>query len=297
MALTPITGTNWQTAVEGQARLSLVENAVFFSVIPSEPAGILGPNAKGTTLTINRPTLPTVTDVVEGTVGNSQDPGEDTGTITINHYRRAQISIGLGQAAQSNYDLQTIWGETLALAWLNDFEETAAALYAALTAGTFNATGTSQAVAFPADTATAKRNLITAKMPVGEMRRTHVVLSAGGEEDLNASSVIRYDSLGTPGSVEAGEQKRMGGFSTWISQNIVSAGSPAEDQIMYFHDRAMAKMLSIDPHFVAVVSGGAGNSGTYADLVQADILQYVGLYGVDVVEPTLGGVIQRLTAT
>jgi hypothetical protein len=168
-------------------------------------------------------------------------------TININQHYEASVMIEDFADAQSAYEMAAQYREKCGYAIAEEIDSfIATAMVGGLSSvGTF---GTAISYATALD---AKLALDVAKAPLTE--RYWVVTPKGHRDLLNVNEFIRYDAMGAsgqPSAIKTGKVGTILGSEVMMSQNlVVVAGTPVENNNLYFHKEAYALAMQKEPKF------------------------------------------------
>lgn len=242
-----ITGTsiaNWRPNVWASEVLRAREsNLVLANLVKRYDRDIA---AKGQTVEI--PNLSNLTAYAKAinTQVTLNAPVETKTTITINQHWESSVVVEDFADAQSAYDTHAEYRQKtgyaiaekidnfIAVEMEDDFTQTVGAYGTALTYETF---------------LDAKEDLDVAKAPLTE--RYLVVTPHGHRDLLNIDEFIRYDAMGAsgqPSAIKTGKVGTILGSEVYMSQNlVVTAGSPVQNNNLYFHREAFALAVQKQP--------------------------------------------------
>lgn len=177
-------------------------------------------------------------------------PTETKTTITINQHYECSLLIEDIVEAQSAYDLAREYTEKTGYALAEKMDKFCAVTMSS--AGTFTI-GQYGAVLNDQVILAANRYLDDAKAP-GD-NRNFVVTPQGKQEMLNIDKYIRYDAIGIGGSENSimnGQIGEIYGVKVFMSQNlVVTAGTPTQNNHLFFQKEAMAIAVQKDVKFAS----------------------------------------------
>jgi N4-gp56 family major capsid protein len=242
-----ITGTsiaNWRPNVWASEVLRAREsNLVLANLVKRYDRDIA---AKGQTVEI--PNLSNLTAYAKAinTQVTLNAPVETKTTITINQHWESSVVVEDFADAQSAYDTHAEYRQKtgyaiaekidnfIAVEMEDDFTQTVGTYGTSLTYETF---------------LDAKEDLDEAKAPLTE--RYLVVTPHGHRDLLNIDEFIRYDAMGAsgqPSAIKTGKVGTILGSEVFMSQNlVVTAGSPVQNNNLYFHREAFALAVQKQP--------------------------------------------------
>lgn len=177
-------------------------------------------------------------------------PTETKTTVTINQHYECSLLIEDIQDAHSAYDMAQMYTEKVGYALAEKMDNYVAVTMTA--AGTFTI-GQYGAVLNDQVILAANRYLDDAKAP--QTGRNFVVTPQGKQEMLNIDKYIRYDAIGIGGSqnsIQSGQIGEIYGVKVFMSQNlVVTAGSPTQNNHLFFQTEAMALAVQKDIKFAS----------------------------------------------
>jgi hypothetical protein len=200
--------------------------------------------------TVEIPNVSTITanDKAAGTQVTLNAPTETKTTLNINKHKEASFFVEDILAAQSQYDIRSDYTKAAAYAISEKMDnDIATAMVAGFTTNT--AVGTYGSAITDAVVLAAQLALDTAKAPQSE--RVLVVTPKGKADMLGIDKYVRYDALGVGGdqnSIKTGKIGEIYGAEVFMSQNlVVTAGTPIQNNCLYFHKEAFAIAIQKQP--------------------------------------------------
>ena len=165
---------------------------------------------------------------------------EDKLTITIDQHWEASVLVEDFADAQSAYDTHAEYRKKTGYAIaekVDNFIATTATTNFTQEVGTFGTALTYDVIL------DAKQKLDEAKAPLTD--RHFVVTPKGHRDLLSIDEFIRYDAMGVGGTssspIKTGKVGSILGFEVYMSQNlVVTAGTPVENNNLFFHREAFA---------------------------------------------------------
>lgn len=248
-------GTNQMTTTTGNvfrpnvwAQESLAAREANLVLVPLVKKYDRDVQSKGQTVEIPNVSNLTANAKVANTAVTLNGPTETKTTITINQHWETSVLVEDILDVQSAYDLAGEYTKKCGYAIaekLDNFVANDMADNFTESVGTY---GTAINYAAVLD---AKEELDEAKAPLTE--RYFVVTPKGHRDLLNVDEFIRYDAMGVGGAgnpIKNGKVGSILGVEVFMSQNLkVTAGTPVENNSLFFHREAYALAVQQKPKF------------------------------------------------
>ena len=242
-----ITGTtlaNWRPNVWSQEVLRAREsNLVLANLVKRYDRDI---KSKGQTVEIPNLSNLAANAKVANTQVTLNAPTETKTTITINQHFESSVLVEDFADAQSAYDTHAEYREKTGYAIAEKIDNFIAVNMEADFTQTVGTYGTPLTYDVFLD---AKEDLDEAKAPLTE--RYLVVTPHGHRDMLSVDEFIRYDAMGAsgqPSAIKTGKVGTILGSEVYMSQNlVVTAGTPTENNNLYFHREAYALAVQKQP--------------------------------------------------
>lgn len=202
--------------------------------------------SKGQTVEIPNLSNLTANAKVANTQVTLQSPTETKTTITINQHFESSVVVEDFADAQSAYDTHSEYRNKTGYAIAEKMDNFVAVEMTDDFTQTVGTYGTTLTYAIFLD---AKEDLDEAKAPLTE--RYLVVTPHGHRDMLSIDEFIRYDAMGAsgqPSAIKTGKVGTILGSEVYMSQNlVVTAGTPVENNNLYFHKEAFALAVQKQP--------------------------------------------------
>lgn len=239
----------------------------------------------------------TANQKVSGSAVTLQNPSDSAVTVTLDQHWEVSFVVEDIAKAQANQSIMDAYIADAITALAEKVEATCIAKYGSLTAGTVNSGGGTFA---KEDFQTARGNLSSNRAP---MSNRFAYLDPDAVNDvLNIAEFTSAEKYGSSTPVQEGELGKVYGFKVFESLFIPSAGSPSVQKNLYMHKDALILAMrplptpQADGVKVAVVDRNglmlrvlySYNADQLGDQVTIDAL-----WGVNVLRPELGGVIEK----
>lgn len=173
-------------------------------------------------------------------------PTETKTTITLNLHYESSFLVEDIVKAQSKYDLRSVYTKRAGYAIAEKMDRS---LVDEMTANFTQTVGAFGTVISDANVLASLRKLDDAKAP--QDNRSFVVTPQGKQEMLNIDKYIRYDAIGIAGdqnSIVNGQIGEIYGVRVYMSQNLsVTAGTPTQNNHLFFHEEACAVAIQVQP--------------------------------------------------
>ena len=204
-------------------------------------------------------------------------PTETKTTITLNLHYESSFLVEDIVKAQSKYDLRSVYTKRAGYAIAEKIDKS---LVDEMTANFTQTVGTFGTAISDTNVLAALRKLDDAKAP--QENRSFVVTPQGKQEMLAIDKYIRYDAIGVSGdqnSIVNGQIGEIYGVRVYMSQNLtVTAGTPTQNNHLFFHEEAAAVAIQVQPRTQAQYK-----QEYLGWLVTVDVL-----FGVKVLRATFG---------
>jgi N4-gp56 family major capsid protein len=242
-----ITGTtinNWRPNIWASEVLAARESALVLANLVKRYDRDVATKGK----TVEIPNLSNLT--AHAKVANSQvtlnDPTEGKTTITIDQHWEASVLIEDFAEVQSAYDAAREYREKTGYAIAEKMDNFIAD---DMTTNFTESVGTYGTGIAYGDVLDAKQKLDEAKAPMTE--RYFVVTPKGHRDLLEIDEFVRYDAMGAasqPSGYRTGRVGMILGNDVFMSQNlVVTAGTPTENNCLFFHKEAYALAVQTSP--------------------------------------------------
>jgi hypothetical protein len=194
--------------------------------------------------------IPNLSNIVANAkVANTQvtlnAPTETKTTININQHFESSVLVEDFADAQSAYDTHSAYRGKAGYAIAEKIDNFIAVDMTTNFTQEVGSYGTAINYAVMTD---AKQKLDEAKAPLSE--RYIVVTPKGHRDLLNVAEFIRYDAMGAsgqPSPINTGKVGTILGSEVYMSQNlVVTAGTPVQNNSLYFHKEAYALAVQKD---------------------------------------------------
>lgn len=242
-----VTGTtiaNWRPNIWSAETLKARESALVLAGLVKRYDRDVA--AKGQTVEIPNLSNLTAHAKVANTAVVLNSPTEGKTTITLDQHWEASVLIEDFAEVQSAYDAAAEYRQKTGYAIaekMDSFIATDMTTNFTQTVGTY---GSALSYATVLD---AKQKLDEAKAPMTE--RYFVVTPKGHRDLLNIDEFVRYDAMGAasqPSGYSTGRVGMVLGSDVYMSQNlVVTAGTPTENNCLFFHREAYALAVQEQP--------------------------------------------------
>jgi hypothetical protein len=242
-----ITGTsinNWRPNIWAAETLKARESALVLANLVKRYDRDVA--TKGKTVEIPNLSNLTAHAKVANTEVTLNSPVEGKTTITIDQHWEASVLIEDFAEVQSAYDAASEYRQKTGYAIAEKMDNFIADDMKTNFTQTVGTYGTALSYATMLD---AKQLLDEAKAPMTER---YVVVTPKGHRDLlNVDEFVRYDAMGAssqPSGYSTGRVGMVLGSDVYMSQNlIVTAGTPTQNNCIYFHREAYALAVQTSP--------------------------------------------------